>query len=216
MSSAVVGQTSGERQPSAQSPRSLRSPSHLAENRRWVIPLLPIRRKDADNLWLIEDSMCMTGSQNLETAEKSWLQDSQEEEFYFASFPEPGRLRRHKSFTGALAELTFGRYQGLDQQWVSDDRAVWLGMITSDSAGQGGRLLDALTRSFGKLGLWVIGTPTPLKPRDWDANRPFEYRVEKLICWYLRHGFKIVQNGSNTRVLHVPLASTLDVNFTLK
>jgi hypothetical protein len=119
------------------------------------------------------------------------------------------------TFPGALAALTFGKYEALDGQLVEDERAVWVGMITSDTPGEGGRLLDALTRCFGKLELALIGTPVALKPRDWDPGRAFEVRPEVLIGWYLRHGFKMIQSGSETRMVHVPRSAMLQAQFTL-
>lgn len=158
----------------------------------------------------------MTQNENLKIAEKMWLDTSQEEKFFFQRYPEPSSLRRSTKFPGALASLKFGEYQGMDNKWITNERAVWLGMIVSDSRGSGGQLLNALTRVFTRLGLSLIGTPTPLKPRDWDGSRPFDNKQENLICWYLRHGFRIIQNGSETRVVHVSKMSALDVSFTLK
>lgn len=147
--------------------------------------------------------------------EKSWLASSVPENFSFAMFKEPKPLRRSATITGALAELAFGRYQALGGAWVEHDRAVWIGMIVSDVAGDGGRLLAALRKACFQSNLFMAGTPVPLKPQDWDPARPFHYDATKLIYWYMRQGFRVIQDGSNTRVLLVPRSSTLRAEFSV-
>jgi len=144
----------------------------------------------------------MTESQNPSAAEQAWLDDSVDEDFEFELFNAPKPLRRSNKFTGALADLIFGQYQDLSRQWVSDSSAVWLGMIVSDRAGQGGQLLDYLKVSLGKSGLWLIGTPSPLKPRNWNRGTPFVSDEKRLINWYMKHGFRVIQNRGETRVLY--------------
>jgi hypothetical protein len=153
-------------------------------------------------------------SETSQRVEAAWLAQSTEEEFYFAMFQEPALLRRSTLVTGALAKLRFGGYTSIDGEWLDDDRVVWLDMITSDVPGHGGQLLDALGRVLGQAGLALVGTPTPLKPRDWSRERPIHSRMEPLLCWYIRHGFRVVQNGSETRVILTPLASMLTSTFS--
>jgi len=158
----------------------------------------------------------MTPLERLKAAEEAWLAGSEEEDFYFSMFEEPKRLRRSRSIRGALSLLVFGGYEALDGQWVKDERAVWLGMITSTTPGDGGRLSDALVQGFGRRGLALLGTPVALKPRDWDASHRFDSRTETRICWHLRHRFKVIQNGSDTRVVHAPVSHMLETQFSLK
>lgn len=157
----------------------------------------------------------MTPSEKLAAVEKAWLDQSAAEDFYFAAFDEPMHLRRSANILGALAAFEFGRYQGLERGWVENERAVWIKMVVSDTASAGGKLLDAFTRVCSRNGLFVLGTPTPLKPRDWDQKRPFDSRPETLLCWYIKHGFKVVQSGCETRVIHVPLGSSFEASFAL-
>lgn len=156
----------------------------------------------------------LTPAERLSAAESDWLTRSTEEQFYFAMFQEPALLRRPSQFSGVLASLKFGTYQDLQRQWVDDERAVWLEMIVSEQPGAGGRFLDRLTFTLSRFGLALLGTPTPLRPRDWDPERRL-IKKEELIGWYLKHRFKIVQDGSDTRVVHVPMSSMLKTNFTL-
>jgi len=152
----------------------------------------------------------------LQQFEDLWIAQSTPEEVYFNIFPnQPVTLRRSHHVRGALASLEFGAYQGLDGKWVADQRAVWLNMIMSDVVGDGGHLLDALTRMCGRARVVLIGQPNAMKPRGWDTSRPFDHAPEALIGWYMRHGFKVVQDGSSTRVIHAPLSSMLNVQFSL-
>jgi hypothetical protein len=157
----------------------------------------------------------MTPLDKLKAAEAKWLDDSEEQEFFFELFEKPMQLRRSKSVPGAFAALKFGTYEALDGQWMDNQRAVWLSMIVSNKPGSGGILLNAIGRDFVRLGLALVGTPTALKPRDWDKSRPFNFREETLICWYLRHGFKVIQSGSQTRVVRSPTSGMLKSSFEL-
>ena len=157
----------------------------------------------------------MTPLEKLKAAEKLWLEGSDEEDFYFSAFCQPKRLRRSRRFPGALSSLEFGKYEALNGEWVASERAVWLGIIVSIAPGHGGQLLDALAKGLGRHGLALIGTPTAMKPRDWDETRSWDSRPATLICWYLRHGFRVIQSGSETRVAHTPLPHMLETQFSL-
>jgi len=148
----------------------------------------------------------------LRAIEEAWITGSDEEEFYFSSFPEPMKLRRSQKFPGALSALTFGTYQDLNDQWVQDDRVVWLSMIVSDRPGYAGRLLDALTLPLRQHGLALIGTPTALRPRDWDQSRQDRTHVD-LVGWYMRHGFKVVQSSTSTRIVNCEYPLKLVTKF---
>ncbi|PPD06496.1 MAG: hypothetical protein CTY28_13045 [Hyphomicrobium sp.] len=157
-----------------------------------------------------------TPAERLDELKAAWLAGSDEEEFYFEAFSHPKLLRRSKSVTGALTQLEFGKYQNFRQEWIDDDRVVWLGMIVSDQAGAGTELLKKLTKQLARCGVSLIGTPTPLKPRDWAPDRPFEYRADKLIDWYRKLGFQVLPNGSEMRVVHLGMASRLEVEFSFR
>jgi hypothetical protein len=157
----------------------------------------------------------MTPSEKLLAAEADWIKCSDAEYFFFELSHKPMVLRRSKRFPGALSGLIFGKYQGLDQQWILDERVVWLGMIVSDRFGSGGLLLSDLRKFVKTRGLSLIGTPNSLRPRDWDkARQPLTQ--QELICWYLKHGFKIIQSGSETRIMFVPAPLKLAVTFELE
>lgn len=153
--------------------------------------------------------------EGLRCMEEAWLTSSEPEDFPFAMFDQPKPLRRSTTIPGALAELVFGRYQSLDGAWAEHGGVVWLGMIVSDTPGDGGRLLTALRKACMKCDLAMIGTPTPLKPRDWEPERPFSYDEKRLTYWYMRQGFRVVQDGSSTRVVFASRSSRMKVNLSL-
>jgi hypothetical protein len=99
--------------------------------------------------------------------------------------------------------------------WVDNDQAVWLKMITSDVPGSGGQLLQSITRVCGRANLAVVGTPTPLKPKDWDPSRHFDFDVTRLVHWYMKHGFRVVQNNHETRIIFAQTSSALTVDLSL-
>ncbi|WP_414815599.1 hypothetical protein [Rhizobium sp. IY2] len=155
-----------------------------------------------------------TNAERLSRLRDGWQRSSIPEDFYFAHWDVPKALRRSTKILGALASLTFGKYKGLDGKWVDDDKVVWLEMITSDVPGDGGRLLDALKRACGRCDLLLVGEPVGLKPRDWAADRKWDGRLEVLIHWYISHGFRIVQNGSTTRVVYSRQSSAMNVSLS--
>lgn len=117
----------------------------------------------------------------------------------------PSILRRHDGVPKAGASLAFGGYLDFSGAWIDDPRAVYLAMIASDGRGDGGRLLDAITRLAGRLSLAIVGKPARLHPLDWCGTAPFEYSEQRLLGWYRRHGFDVLVQGSDTRVVHRPL-----------
>lgn len=161
------------------------------------------------------DGGAATKAETLRRVEDAWLTASEPDNFWFETFNEPKSLRRSKNFPGALAELCFGRYQGFDGKWIEDDAVVWLGMIASDLEGSGGRLLGAIKKICGQANLAVMGTPTPLKPRDWNRSTAFDFDINRLIYWYMRQGFRVVQDGSSTRVVFARRSAALKVSFSL-
>lgn len=154
-------------------------------------------------------------SATLREVEKAWIQSSESEEFWFDNFPISKTLRRSKTIKGGLASLEFGRYMDMKGNWVDNDQVVWLGMITSDIPGNGAQLLKSITRACGRANLAVVGTPTPLKPKNWDPIRPFEFDVTRLVHWYMKQGFRLIQDGHQTRVVFVPTSGALTVDFSL-
>jgi hypothetical protein len=173
-----------------------------------------IRIEPGENCMTSTDGLPATKTETLRQVEDTWLRDSEPEKFHFEMFAEPALLRRSKHIQGGLAELDFGRYQGFDKDWVDDDGVVWLQMITSDVAGNGQQLLQAIKTACGRANLAIVGTPSPLKPRDWDQSRPFSYDVDKLTYWYMKQGFKVIQDGYSTRVVFASQHSTLKVRFS--
>jgi hypothetical protein len=155
-----------------------------------------------------------TKTEILRQIEAAWLQDSEPEEFQFQMFKAPATLRRSKSIPGGLAELAFGRYQGFDNKWIDDDAVVWLQMITSDVSGSGRQLLQAIMRTCGRANIAIVGTPAPLKPRDWDPSRPFDYGGNILTYWYMKQGFRVIQDGHSTRVVFASRSAALKVSFS--
>jgi hypothetical protein len=122
--------------------------------------------------------------------EQQWLAETTSENFYFSTFPGKScDLRRHNTITGALAKLRFGSYMNFAGRWVPDDQAVWLGMITSDTPGDGGRLLARILELAAEHSCHVVGEPTPLKPKDWSTDRPWTREPDQLIEWYRQHDF---------------------------
>ena len=115
--------------------------------------------------------------------------------------PEPKPLRRSKHHPGAYAALQFGGYQSLDNVWIADERVVWLEMIAAKVPGEGGRLIEALALQLGRYGLALMGTPTPLKLRDWAENRTYPAREGDLLAWYQKRRFRVVQDQCQTRVV---------------
>lgn len=157
-----------------------------------------------------------SAAERLVRMEKAWLDSSTPEDFYFSLRPDvPKPLRRSTVIKGALAELTFGRYQDLDGSWVQNDVVVWLGMIVSEAAGAGSQLLEAICKGCGRSGLVLMGTPTPLKPRDWCRDEKFDFNQRRLINWYMRHGFRVLQNASTTRLVFSVQSSRLAVAFSI-
>lgn len=130
-------------------------------------------------------------------------------------FEDPRPLRRSRRFIGALSDLEFGYYKALDGSRVPHDRTIWLGMITSDAPGDGGRLLDNLTKGCLHYGLALVGEPSALRPRDWAKERPFSHDPKTLLCWYIKHDFRVVQNGTQTRVVYSPKGAMLTASFSL-
>ncbi len=131
--------------------------------------------------------------------EQQWLSETTSENFYFSTFPGKScDLRRHHTITGALAKLRFGSYMNFACRWVPDDRAVWLGMITSDTPGDGGRLLSRILELARKHSYHVIGEPTPLKPKDWSEDRPWSGESYHLVEWYRHHNFTFRTEGRVT------------------
>jgi hypothetical protein len=122
--------------------------------------------------------------------EQQWLSETNPEDFFFSTFPGKSCvLRRHNRITGALATLKFGSYMNCANRWVPNEDVVWLGMITSDRPGDGGRLLERILELADEHCCLVVGEPTPLKPKDWSASRPWRSEPSPLIEWYRRHGF---------------------------
>lgn len=156
----------------------------------------------------------MNDGDKLHQVEEAWIANSDEEDFYFEAVPAPMKLRRSRRFPGALSALRFGSYQDLDDRWVEDPRVVWLSMIVSDRPGNASGLLDALTLPLRRQGLALIGSPTALRPRDWDGTRKTRNDVD-LIGWYMRRGFKVVQNSHSTRVLSCDYPLKLVSEFKL-
>lgn len=156
-----------------------------------------------------------TKSATLREVEEAWLLCSAPEEFWFDGFQNPTILRRSNNFRGGLADLKFGRYQNMKGDWLDNDRVVWLSMIASDVPGSGAQLLQSITRVCGRANLAVVGTPTPLKPNEWDPSRHFDYSVNRLVQWYMKHGFRIIQNSHETRIIFAPTSSALTVDFSL-
>ena len=131
--------------------------------------------------------------------EQQWLAETTSESFYFSTFPGKScDLRRHNTITGALAKLRFGSYLNLAGRWVPDDRVVWLGMITSDTPGDGARLLTRIRELAAEYSCLVVGEPTPLKPKDWSPDRPWCRDPYPLIEWYARHDFAFRTKGRTT------------------
>jgi hypothetical protein len=156
----------------------------------------------------------MTNPEKLSGLRDAWERSSTPEDFYFLLWDVPMPLRRSTKIPGALASLAFGKFKGLDGGWVDDDNVVWLGMITSDVPGDGGRLLDALKRCCIRYNLALVGDPVGLQPRDWSADRKWDGRPEVLISWYMNHGFRIVQNGFTTRVVYSRQSSGMKVSLS--
>jgi hypothetical protein len=122
--------------------------------------------------------------------EQQWLSETSPEDFFFSTFPEQSCvLRRHNRITGALASLKFGSYMNNSNRWVPREDVVWLGMITSDRPGDGGRLLKRILELAVGQSCLMVGEPTPLKPKNWPASRPWFSEPNVLVEWYRRHGF---------------------------
>lgn len=149
-------------------------------------------------------------SENIKAAEEKWKEESCDESVCFPVVG-PVQLRRSKKFPGALAALKFGTYKGMDKAWISDETVVWLAMILSDCPGDGGRLLNYVTKTLSKFDISLVGEPTASKPHNWSSSR--EWQPKSLIGWYMKHGFKIVQDRNETRVIHIGITSTISVNF---
>lgn len=161
--------------------------------------------------------MCLppkTDAETLLAFKDDWEQSSTPEQFYFELWDAPTELRRSIKIPGALASLKFGKYKGLDGKWVDHDKVIWLGMIASDVSGHGGRLLDAIKLNCGRRGLVLVGDPVGPKPRDWAGDRRWDADPKVLVNWYMKHGFRIVQNGSTTRVVYSPLSSAMHVSLS--
>jgi hypothetical protein len=98
---------------------------------------------------------------------------------------------------------------------VQHPRAIHLEMITSECAGAGGKLLESITELAVRYGLAIIATPQPLKPKAWSHPREFEFSPHRLVLWYAKHRFRIVQDGKNTRVVFVPTEAALKTRFNV-
>jgi hypothetical protein len=160
------------------------------------------------------NQMPTNNTEKLSAFKDTWERNSTPEDFYFAQWVSPKPLRRSIHFPGALASLSFGGYMGLDNKWVDHDRVVWLEMIVSDVPGDGGRLLKALKINCGRCDLSLVGEPCALQPRDWAADRKWDHKPETLIAWYMSHKFRIVQNGSSTRVVYSSRSSAVKVSLS--
>ena len=136
-------------------------------------------------------------------AERCWHDHTTEEEVEFGSHG-VAKLRRPKTGMKALASLQFGTYQDFSGSWQIDDRVIWLSMILSEQSGDGARLLAQICKLARRHIVAICGCPTPMKPSTWSANRKWLGRNDDLASWYLRHGFRIVQNKSETRIWHIP------------
>ena len=156
----------------------------------------------------------MNGCEKLRLVEEAWRDGSDEENFYFAGFDQPKKLRRSRRFPGALTALTFGSYQDFDGHWVQDSRIVWLDMIVGDRPAYAGALLDDITSVLRKNGLGMIGSPTFLRPRDWSDERRGRKDTE-LLAWYMKRGFKIVQNSQSARIVHCEYPLSLVSEFKI-
>src|SRR5689334_5859471 len=111
---------------------------------------------------------------NMTDMEQQWLSETSPEDFFFSTFPgQSCVLHRHNRINGALARLKFGSYMKRPNKWAYDEDVVWLGMITSDRPGDGGRLLKRILELAVERSLLVAGEPTPLKPKNWPSNRPW-------------------------------------------
>ena len=131
--------------------------------------------------------------------EQQWLSETSPEDFFFSTFPGKSCvLRRHNRISGALARLKFGSYMNCANRWVPNDEVVWLGMITSDRPGDGGRLLTRILELAVEHSLLIVGEPTPLKPKNWSTSRPWCREPGTLIEWYRRHDFAFRTEGSAT------------------
>lgn len=151
----------------------------------------------------------------LKQAERLWLSQTNDEEFYLDRFPKPKVLRRPISQIRALASLSFGRYKDLSDQIVEDDRVVWLDFIVSEEQGKGRLLLDKIKRLMDDHSLALCGEPIPLKPQDWTEGRVWMRKPDELISWYIRQDFKVVQTALNTRVWYLPHDLNLVVDVKL-
>jgi SAM-dependent methyltransferase len=157
---------------------------------------------------------CKVGTMAILDAELCWLDLTTEEEVEFGSHV-VAKLRRPKNGIKALASLNFVKYRDLSGCWLTDDRVIWLEMILSEQAGEGARLLKQICRLARHKGLAICGCPSPVKPTAWPEGRPWLCNSNDLAAWYLRHGFRIVQNKSETRVWFVPPGLELSVQVHL-
>jgi hypothetical protein len=148
-------------------------------------------------------------------AREAWQRDSQQDAVEFEGSEAPLMLRRSNSIRGALASLNFGGYCDLDGSMIQHPRAIHLEMIMSEHGGSGGKLLESITAVAARYGLAIVGTPQPLKPKTWSHRQEFDFSPHRLVLWYAKHGFRIVQDGKNTRVVFVPTETALRTRFNL-
>jgi hypothetical protein len=158
----------------------------------------PIRTLWRSGRWSRERNQTIR-LRNVTDMEQQWLSETSSEDFFFSTFPGKSCvLRRHNRITGALARLCFGSYRTFASRWAPGDEVVWLGMITSDTPGDGGRLLTHILELAAKHSFLVVGEPTSLKPKNWSTSRPWSHEPSTLIEWYKRHDFAVRTEGRTT------------------
>lgn len=93
---------------------------------------------------------------------------------------------------------------------------IYLGMITSDVRTHGGELLDRIVELAKAHNLNISGEIIPMKPKDWDAERPWSSDKNVLAGWYQKHGFRI-SDSDNKKFLEYPVnVACLSMRSTLE
>src|SRR5476651_1833638 len=107
------------------------------------------------------------GTHNQRKMEQEWRDETTEDVVHFLALPNPRTLRRHSIFNGALASLHFGAYHNGRGEFINDQRAVSLFLITSDVAGEGKRLLARILDLTSQYSMFLVGEVIPLRPAHW-------------------------------------------------
>jgi hypothetical protein len=130
--------------------------------------------------------MSLRLKQRLASAETEWLAETSVDAVSFELFEKypPKPMRRHKTVTAGLAELGFG----VDE----NPEGIWLAMLVAESPGAGSALMERIKQIADKYDLSIEGVVNPMKPTDWDPNRPFVPLGRTLVEWHLKRGFQIV------------------------